>query len=134
MLSWSGNLRQGLLLVALLALVAIVLPACGGGQDTGEDEEILQRPDRERYGTLDRSVFRRETTDLNMDGNPDQYRYFDAKETLILAVLERRVIAMARRIHIEMEAVSDPADRLITGICRRRGKRHYRPSFVSAIR
>ena len=46
------------------------------------------------------------------------YRYFDAKETLILAVLERRVIAMARRIHIEMEAVSDPADRLITGIVR----------------
>ncbi len=69
-------------MAALLALVTLVLPACGGGQNTGEDDEILQRPDRERFGTLNRSAFRREATDLNMDGNPDQYRYFDANGRL----------------------------------------------------
>ena len=37
------------------------------------------------------------------------YRYFDAKETLILAVLERRVIAMARRIH--EKRLDDPIHR-----------------------
>ena len=46
------------------------------------------------------------------------YRYFDTKEVLIVAVLERRVITMAQRMHIELEAISDPADRLIMGIVR----------------
>ena len=46
------------------------------------------------------------------------YRYFDTKESLVVAVLERRVIAMARRIHIELESVTDPADRVVLGIAR----------------
>jgi AcrR family transcriptional regulator len=46
------------------------------------------------------------------------YRYFDTKEALVVAVLERRVITMAQRMHIELESISDAADRLIMGIVR----------------
>lgn len=46
------------------------------------------------------------------------YRYFDTKEVLIVAVLERRVISMAQRMRIELEPVTDPADRVIMGIVR----------------
>lgn len=59
------------------------------------------------------------------------YRYFDAKEALILAVLEKRVIAMAQRIEIELEPVEDAADRLITGIVRAVELAHSDPQFVA---
>lgn len=59
------------------------------------------------------------------------YRYFDAKESLILAVLEKRVASMAQRIFIELEPVRDPADRLISGIVRAVELAHSDPQFTA---
>jgi len=46
------------------------------------------------------------------------YRYFDTKDELVVAVLARRVEQMAQRIHIELEGVTEPADRIVMGVVR----------------
>jgi len=46
------------------------------------------------------------------------YRYFDTKDALVIAVLARRVEQMAQRIHIELEGIAEPAEKIVQGVVR----------------
>jgi hypothetical protein len=69
----------------LFLLVLLAVPAGCGGARTTEPQTLL--PPRMRFGTLDSSLYTRRSADINGDGRPDQFAWFDAAGQL--ALIER---------------------------------------------
>ncbi|MBC7172235.1 MAG: TetR/AcrR family transcriptional regulator [Polyangiaceae bacterium] len=46
------------------------------------------------------------------------YRYFDTKDAVIIAVLQKRVDQMATRIRIQLSDTQHPADKIVQGVVR----------------
>ena len=80
MLLTPGFFRQAFIVLVTVGL-ALVTAACGGRQSPDE-EEAIQLPERARYGTLRPGNWTVDSTDLNFDGAPDQFRYVDAEGRL----------------------------------------------------
>lgn len=81
MLSIQPTIRHLLTIFFAIGL-AIVATACGGTQDA-EDETANVLPERQRYGTLEYSAYVRESSDIDLDGRPDQFTYRDENGLLL---------------------------------------------------
>ncbi len=70
-------------LFSLFLIFSFSIFSCGGPQEIEVVRDTESHPPRARYQNLAPNNHTQETSDINRDGNPDQFRYFNSQGQMV---------------------------------------------------